>query len=253
MPRHGISTGRLPRNVGKLCFQWFRNDNIMRPDGSVIKIKALLGVRSKCLLSLLIWQEMQENQLYVFDPKAMHQIVVKVRFISPNYLLLAPISINIPGSIHLRRDHVVHWVPGIFTIRWPPCIKTRFPEETSSFLALDFLELLVSTFSPRITGPSRRFVGEQHRKQRKMLNPVFSIAHLRDMSKLWPFFWSPRTERTTVPTFYRVSFKVPLHLNLPSWRWPPASFETPSLERWRMVHRRLAIVVLPWLSSQYLR
>ena len=58
--------------------------------------------------------------------------------------------------------------------------------------------------------------GEQHRKQRKMLNPAFSIAHLRDMSKLWPFFWSPRTERATVPTFYRVSYKVPLHLNLPN-------------------------------------
>lgn len=26
-------------------------------------------------------------------------------------------------------------------------------------------------------------MGEQHRKQRKMLNPVFSIAHMRDMSE----------------------------------------------------------------------
>ena len=26
-------------------------------------------------------------------------------------------------------------------------------------------------------------IGEQHRKQRKMLNPVFSIAHMREMSE----------------------------------------------------------------------
>lgn len=28
-------------------------------------------------------------------------------------------------------------------------------------------------------------IGEQHRKQRKMLNPVFSIAHMRSMSELY--------------------------------------------------------------------
>ncbi|KAF8971842.1 cytochrome P450 [Flammula alnicola] len=35
-------------------------------------------------------------------------------------------------------------------------------------------------------------LGEQHRKQRKMLNPVFSIAHMRDM----------------VPTFYNITYKL---------------------------------------------
>ena len=68
-------------------------------------------------------QKMQENQLYVFDPKAMHQIFVKVRFISPNYLLSTPFSTNILGSIHLRRDHDVHWVPGIFTFVNPRTLK----------------------------------------------------------------------------------------------------------------------------------
>jgi len=34
---------------------------------------------------------MQENQLYIFDPKAMHQIIVKVSFVSLNYLLSTPL------------------------------------------------------------------------------------------------------------------------------------------------------------------
>jgi cytochrome P450 len=36
------------------------------------------------------------------------------------------------------------------------------------------------------------YQGEHHRKQRKLLNPVFSLGHLRDV----------------VPTFYHVSYKV---------------------------------------------
>ena len=34
--------------------------------------------------------------------------------------------------------------------------------------------------------------GEQHRRQRKLLNPVFSVAHLRDMTHI----------------FYNVAYKV---------------------------------------------
>ena len=70
-------------------------------------------------------------------------------------------------------------------------------------------------FSSNLKTVDKFVSGEQHRKQRKMLNPAFLIAHLRDMSKLWPFFRSPRTERAIAPTFYRVSYKVSLHLNLP--------------------------------------
>jgi len=36
-------------------------------------------------------QRMQENQLYIFDPKAMHQIIVKVRMVFADYLLSTPI------------------------------------------------------------------------------------------------------------------------------------------------------------------
>jgi cytochrome P450 len=101
---------------------WDFHKEIAEKYGSVIKIKALLG----------------ENQLYVFDPKAMHHIVVK--------------------------DQYVY-------------------EESSAFIESNKL-----FFGPGLLGT----LGEQHRKQRKMLNPVFSIAHMREM----------------VPTFYGVTYKL---------------------------------------------
>ncbi len=52
----------------------------------------------------------------------------------------------------------------------------------------DFWRRLVNLIVKRLHQQdieSKRFTGEQHRKQRKMLNPVFSTAHMRDMST-WP-------------------------------------------------------------------
>ncbi|KAF8150633.1 cytochrome P450 [Crassisporium funariophilum] len=101
---------------------WDFHKQIAEKYGSVIKIKAMLG----------------ENQLYVFDPKALHHIVVKDQYIY---------------------------------------------EETSAFIEMNRL-----TFGPGLLGT----LGDHHRKQRKMLNPVFSIAHMREM----------------IPTFYNVSYKL---------------------------------------------
>ncbi|KIM39744.1 hypothetical protein M413DRAFT_74240 [Hebeloma cylindrosporum] len=101
---------------------WDFHREIAEKYGSVIKIKARLG----------------ENQLYIFDPKAMHHVIVK--------------------------DQSVY-------------------EEPTSVIEGNKL-----MFGPGILGT----LGEQHRKQRKMLNPVFSIAHMREM----------------IPTFYRVSYKL---------------------------------------------
>jgi len=101
---------------------WNFHQEIAEKYGPIIKIKAVLG----------------ENQLYVFDPKAMHHIIVK--------------------------DQYVY-------------------EETSAFIEGNKL-----AFGPGLIGT----LGEQHRKQRKMLNPVFSIVHMREM----------------VPTFYNVTYKL---------------------------------------------
>ncbi|KAF8202143.1 cytochrome P450 [Pholiota molesta] len=101
---------------------WAYHRYLANTFGSTIKIKGVLG----------------ENELYVFDPKAMHHIFVK-------------------------DQHIF--------------------EETNTFIRgnnLWFGEGLLGT------------LGEQHRKQRKMLNPVFSLAHMREM----------------IPTFYDVTYKL---------------------------------------------
>ncbi|KAF8962738.1 cytochrome P450 [Flammula alnicola] len=121
--------GPSPKSLWKGAFPqvfnvnaWDFHREMAEKYGSVIKIKALFG----------------ENQLYVFDPKAMHHIIVKDQYIY---------------------------------------------EETSSFIEGNKVML-----GPGLLGT----LGEQHRKQRKMLNPVFSIAHMREM----------------LPTFYTVTRKL---------------------------------------------
>ncbi|PPQ86419.1 hypothetical protein CVT25_003541 [Psilocybe cyanescens] len=96
---------------------WGFHEEITKKYGSVIKIKAILG----------------ENQLYVFDPKALHQIFTK-------------------------DQHIFEETPG-------------------------FIEINRLVLGPGLLGT----LGESHRKQRKMLNPVFSIAHMREMM---PIFYS---------------------------------------------------------------
>ncbi|KAF9565114.1 cytochrome P450 [Agrocybe pediades] len=101
---------------------WDFHREIAETYGSVIKIRSFLG----------------DNWLYIFDPKALHHIVVKEQYVF---------------------------------------------EETDGFIQgnkLAFGEGLLGT------------LGEQHRKQRKMLNPVFSIAHMREM----------------IPIFYDVGHKL---------------------------------------------
>ncbi|KAJ3541618.1 hypothetical protein NMY22_g3820 [Coprinellus aureogranulatus] len=78
------------------------------------------------------------RQLYVYDPKALHHIVV----------------------------------------------KDQYTYEESS----DFILTNLRTFGPGLLST----LGDHHKKQRKMLNPVFSTAHMRDMT----------------PTFYGVAHKL---------------------------------------------
>ncbi|TFK40020.1 cytochrome P450 [Crucibulum laeve] len=113
-PSQSFLTGNFKRVFNPNA--WSFHQEIAEKYGSVVKIKAMFG----------------ENQLFVFDPKAMHHIIVKDQYIY---------------------------------------------EETSSFIVgnrIIFGEGLLGT------------LGGHHRKQRKMLNPVFSIAHMREMI---PVFW----------------------------------------------------------------
>ncbi|KAF9565205.1 cytochrome P450 [Agrocybe pediades] len=99
-------------------FHW----DIAKKYGSVIKIPTFMG----------------DNWLYIFDPKALHHILVKEQYVF---------------------------------------------EETSSFVEGNKL-----LFGPGLVAT----LGEQHRKQRKMLNPVFSMAYMRDIA----------------PTFYAIAYKL---------------------------------------------
>ncbi|KAF8807052.1 cytochrome P450 [Phlegmacium glaucopus] len=101
---------------------WEFHKEIAQKYGSVIKIKAFLG----------------ENQLYVFDPKALHHIIVKDQYIY---------------------------------------------EEPSSFIQGNRLY-----FGPGLLGS----LGDHHRRQRKMLNPMFSSGHMREI----------------IPVFYDVAYKL---------------------------------------------
>ncbi|KAF5316332.1 hypothetical protein D9619_006492 [Psilocybe cf. subviscida] len=121
---------------------WAFHKTIAQKYGSVIRLKGLF----------------RRDILYVYDPRALHNILVKDQYIYEQS----------PFSITLAR--------------------------------LAFGNGLLST------------LGEQHRKQRKMLNPVFSIAHMRNM----------------VPMFYDISHKLrdaiakqvangPLEVEMVSW------------------------------------
>ena len=168
------------------------------------------------LPNLLIWQENAGNStLYIqFKGNAPDTCDSKIHFswlssIDPNLNQYFKMNIFTKRPPHSLSTWYLHFC-------WPLMHWTSFLEETSSCLALDFLQHLVPFKSQ--DRQQDFFPGEQHCKQRKMLNPVFSTTHLRDMSKFWLFFWSPRAKCAIVPTFYCVSYKVPDHLNLLNWR-----------------------------------
>ncbi|KAL1670105.1 cytochrome P450 [Schizophyllum commune] len=94
---------------------WAFHDNLATHYGSVVRLRGLLG----------------ERQLYVSDPKALHNIVVKDQ--------------------HIFEEH---------------------PQFLSSN-SIIFGQGLLST------------IGDDHKKQRKLMNPVFSTAHMRNMIPLF--------------------------------------------------------------------
>ena len=213
----GISTRRSRRNVSKPYFQWFTIDNAIRLDGSAIKIKALFGVCLECLLPIYYsdMQKMQESQLYIFDPKAMHQIVVKVRFISP-YFLSTPFSTNIPGSIYLRRDYHVHWVPGIFTFVNPRTLKLDFQRKQAHFWPWTSWNTWWVHFSPRIKGISTSIVsqGSSIASKGKCWTQCSQLRTCAIWVSYGYYSGAHELNVAVVPTFYRVSYKVPLPLKL---------------------------------------
>ncbi|KAF5382211.1 hypothetical protein D9615_004271 [Tricholomella constricta] len=107
------STSFIKGNLGQLfdINGWDFHDHLATQFGKVVRIFGLF----------------ESQQLYIFDPKAIHHIIVK-------------------------DQHIF--------------------EETESFFASNKLAFGDGLFATH---------GERHRKQRKMMNPVFSNAHMRHM------------------------------------------------------------------------
>ncbi|KAG2003363.1 cytochrome P450 [Coprinopsis cinerea AmutBmut pab1-1] len=123
---------------------WDFHRDIAQTYGGVVRLTGPLGT--------------QRSQLYVYDPKALHHIVVK-------------------------EQHVY--------------------EE-----ALNFIQGNLTVFGPGLLST----LGDHHRRQRKMLNPVFSIAHMRGMV---PIFWEVASKVRA--TFQRKVANGPVEIEMHHW------------------------------------
>ncbi|PPQ88993.1 LOW QUALITY PROTEIN: hypothetical protein CVT25_005092 [Psilocybe cyanescens] len=128
-------------------------------DGKVVRLKGA-------------WQS---DRLLVFDQKAMYHVLVKVSMILSCVIPLTLIT-------HLK-DYNIY-------------------EETDSFIDYVWsrnihLNWSVHTLFKGLSSSDPLFTGDEHRRHRRMLNPVFSSAHMRQM----------------VPIFYEVSHKASASMN----------------------------------------
>jgi len=112
------------------------------------------------------------------------------------------------GSVYIwkvsRCPSVSVWLLPIWCLNWPWCRNTRILLGHGLLATLG--EYLWS-YSPELnwTYPD---IGDQHRKQRKMLNPVFSIKHMREMGESLDLTTSLVIILIVVPTFYGITHKV---------------------------------------------
>ena len=124
----------------------------------------------------------QENLLYIFDPKALQHIIVKVSSV-------LKVSYDqrtefVTGSTYFSTVLRIYRVcPHFLT---DTCVLTDLNAEPLVFCwVMAFSERSASTpyyYLFNVNWPP--IVDEQHRKQRKMLKPAFSIKHMREMGEL---------------------------------------------------------------------
>ena len=117
--------------------------------------------------------------MLISDPKALHSIITKVGTL---LLLIFGANLVILGSIHR---------PFLLDVRNPvfdDCQRdTKFIVifyRTGRVVFGPGLAATIGKFLQLFTGVVLMLpptIGEQHRKQRKMLNPVFATSHLREM------------------------------------------------------------------------
>ena len=122
--------------------------------------------------------------LFIHDPKAMHHVAVKEQDIFEEATWFTRCVSDILARCtpsHMDARHREHSLA-----------KRAFgPGLTATHGTIPSAAFATST---ETNGSGACATGEYHRKQRKLLNPVFSINHMRHM----------------MPTFYKVTHKVDL-------------------------------------------
>ena len=69
-------------------------------------------------------QNTQENQLYVFDPKALQHIVLKVRFIHSSYLSIMDPIFGQDQDIYEQTTAFIEYLPVIIALVDPRALKS---------------------------------------------------------------------------------------------------------------------------------
>lgn len=161
--------------------------------GRVFRVHGLFGVRH--LSSLMSMRHnlipVQAEQLYVSDPRALHHIVVKVRLTShlSFVMLMLTLSTRINPSTRKRQCSPSTHVSIVSFI----ILTNEFDigvTDSSLVMACYRLEVGLHTHRPLQLLISSQ--GDDHKRQRKLLNPAFSAAHLRQL----------------VPIFYPITYQV---------------------------------------------
>lgn len=78
-----------------------------------------------------------------------------------------------------------------------------FTEQIASFSGREFFPLWVCLFLPKKRKEKRtmQYLGDRHRAHRKLFNPAFSIAHMRDIGKCRRICIKEHPFDQTVPIF----------------------------------------------------
>lgn len=150
-------------------------------DGSVIKLAGPFGVwpqASKNTFPSTDHIHLQKKSLYVYDPKALHHILVKVS----GSICSKPCAVNSRlfclGFGHAMIVVTNNCIQDLYTFDESPGF-TMYVH--ASFASFCFTNWPVSGADMSLGKGLFATSGDMHRRQRKMLNPVFSIAHMREM------------------------------------------------------------------------
>ncbi|KAG6887811.1 hypothetical protein C0995_012548 [Termitomyces sp. Mi166 len=159
-------------------------DNIPGPepesflkDGRVTRVYGLFGVSRDRLSARSIAEIPESKHLHIYDPKALHHILVKV---GQSDINIEDLEISIP------QDQNVYEEPNsllVYVIFNRTIISMNFLSRSNMLTMGRGLVSTIGASNIQLSYlVSSTGLGEEHKKQRKMLTPVFSTVHMRKMA-----------------------------------------------------------------------